>query len=795
MHIEFLEIANFRKLLSTRVDFSTTTTLFVGANNSGKTSAMLALRRFLSPRRCPFEMHDFTLCHWPTIIALGEAWIAARNAEKIVDLVVDPWVSALPTLDIWLHAEAGEMHHVRDLIPTLDWEGGRLGVRLRYEPKDLALLYKDYMGAVTDAETMRVAATAARMAENPDADLPVVPPKLTIWPQSLIDFLSKRLSTHFTIRAYLLDPDRLIAPVKSLAQPQVLPTGSQPIDGDPLGGLIRVHDIPAQRGFGEESQTVEDDDAPATSSGSRLSEQLRSYYAKHLDPTKGPDPKDLGALQAIEAAQDAFDTRLTESFKAAFDEVEGMGYPGVTDPRPRVSTRLKAIDGLNHNAAISFEVDVIAEDGVTTPVLRLPEANNGLGYQNLISMIFRLMSFRDAWMRVGKASTGVTVTTFEPLHLVLVEEPEAHLHAQVQQVFIKKAYAVLRAHEDLGDSQKLRTQLVVSTHSSHVAHETSFSCLRYFRRLPAGMAAKVPVSTVINLSEVFGLGSETERFVTRYLRAQHADLFFADAAILVEGPAERMLVPNFIRAHYDELNQCYVTLLEIGGSHAHRLKPLIDHLGLLTLIITDLDTLDSTGGASVQPAKGAGQKTDNATLKTWVPKLSNVDDLMRADAGMKTLHEDDDPLFAVRSAYQIPVGVTSPGVVGPEIAYPYTFEDALAFENLSFFAELDGTGLVHKFRDAIKDGGGAATIGEKMYVALKKGKKAEFALDVMEVENFDEIVVPRYIAEGLEWLLAQLKKKQVEILPVVKEKPLLEEGEVNSSVPEDVVAEIEGANA
>jgi predicted ATP-dependent endonuclease of OLD family len=795
VHIEFLEIANFRKLLSVRVDLSSTTTLFVGANNSGKTSAMLALRRFLSPRRCPFEIHDFTLCHWPTIIALGEAWIAARNAEEIVELVVDPWLSTLPTLDLWLHVEAGEMHHVRDLIPTLDWEGGRLGVRLRYEPKDPELLYKEYMRAVSDAEAMREAAIAAAAAENPEADSPASPPKLTIWPESLVDFLSKHLSTHFTIRAYSLDPGQLAAPAKSQARQQVLPGGSRPIDGDPLSGLIRVHDIPAQRGFGEEQQIAEDDDVPMSASGSQLTKQIMSYYAKHLDPTKGPDPKDLGALQAIEAAQVAFDKRLTESFKAAFTEVEGMGYPGVTDPRPRVSTRLKAIDGLNHKAAISFEVDVIAEDGVTKPVLRLPEANNGLGYQNLISMIFRLMSFRDAWMRVGKASIGATVTTTEPLHLILVEEPEAHLHAQVQQVFIKKAYAVLRAHEDLGNSKKLRTQLVVSTHSSHVAHETSFSCLRYFRRLPAGMAAKVPVSTVVNLSEVFGPGSETERFVTRYLRAQHADLFFADAAILVEGPAERMLVPNFIRAHYDELNQCYITLLEIGGSHAHRLKPLIDHLGLLTLIITDLDTLDGTAGASVQPAKGAGQKTNNATLKSWVPKLDDVDELMRANGGAKTLHEDDDPLFAVRAAYQIPLGLTSPGIVGPEVAYPYTFEDALAFENLSFFAKLDGTGLIRKFRDAIVDGGGTAVIGAKMYRALKNSKKAEFALDVMEVENFDQIVVPRYIAEGLEWLLTQLKKKQLEILPLVNEAPPHEGSDVNSPIEEHIVAEVEGADS
>ncbi|SMR76651.1 MULTISPECIES: AAA family ATPase [Stenotrophomonas] len=768
MHIKFVEISNFRKLLSIRVDLAATTTLFVGANNSGKTSAMLALRRFLSPRRCPFEMHDLTLCHWPTVIDIGKRWVEARDKEELVDLVIDPWVSVLPMLDIWLHVESGEMHHVRDLIPTLDWEGGILGVRLRYEPKDLKLLYKDFMGALGDAETMRAAAVAAVAAEHPDADPPPAPPKLTIWPESLVDFLSRRLSTYFTVQAYSLDPTRLLEPSKFQAQPQVLPPTSLPIGSDVFAGLIRVHDIPAQRGFGEEQPSQEDEDAPAAVAGSRLSDQLKNYYAKHLDPTKGPAPKDLGALQAIEAAQDAFDKRLTESFKTAFTEVEGMGYPGVTDPRPRVSTRLKAIDGLNHSAAVTFEVDVIADDGGMTPILRLPEANNGLGYQNLISMIFRLMSFRDAWMRVGKASMATSAAHIEPLHLVLVEEPEAHLHAQVQQVFIKKAYAVLRTHEDLGSNAKLRTQLVVSTHSSHVAHETSFSCLRYFRRLPAGMVAKVPVSTVINMSEVFGANGETERFVTRYLRAQHADLFFADAAILVEGPAERMLIPNFIRVHYDELNQCYVTLLEIGGSHAHKLRPLIEHLGLLTLVITDLDTLTGTGGNSVQPAKGTGQKTNNATLKTWIPAMDDADALIDADDDVKTRHFEGDLLFAVRVAYQMPVEVAPPGAADPDTAVPYTFEDALAFENIAFFAAFEGTGLVRKFREAIKAGGGAAAIGSRMYQALKDGKKAEFALDLLEDPGFDGLVVPRYIAEGLEWLLAQLKKKQAEILPEIK---------------------------
>ncbi len=757
MHIEFVEIANFRKLLSSRVDLSPRTTLFVGANNSGKTSAMLALRRFLTPRRCPFEIHDFTLCHLRLLVDIGEAWVQAHQAGAVADLSLAPWVQVLPALDLWLQVKEDEIHRVRDLVPLLEWTGGRLGVRLRYEPKDVDALFKEFITNITEANVMRAAATAAAAAKGEAA-------KLSVWPETLVDFLTRRLSSMFTIRAYPLDPDLLLSPEKLRALPQELPASALPIDGDPLNGLIKVHDIPAQRGFGEIPNGVDDDELQSSAGGTRLSEQLRSYYAKHLDPAKGPDPMDLEALLAMEAAESAFDLKLTESFSECFDEVESLGYPGVSDPRPRVSTRLRAIDGLNHSAAVNFEVDVVSEAGTVKPLMLLPEGSNGLGYQNLISMIFRLMSFRDAWMRVGKASKGAEATSIEPLHLVLVEEPEAHLHAQVQQVFIKKAYEVLRRHPELGENDALRTQLIVSTHSSHVAHETSFENLRYFRRLPAGMVAKVPVSTVVNLSQVFGAGTETERFVTRYLRAQHADLFFADAAILVEGPAERMLIPNFIRAHYKVLHQSYITLLEIGGSHAHRLRPLIDQLGLLTLIVTDLDSLTGTGGLSVQPALGASQKTNNATLKAWVPALDDVDDLMVASPAAKTLMDAGDTLFAVRAAYQTPIEVTMPGAAAMETAYPYTFEDALVFENLDFFAAFAGAGLKAKFRNAIATGGSATAVGAEMYTSLKDGKKAEFALDVLMADNFSDLKVPRYIAEGLEWLLEQMKKKRVEIL-------------------------------
>ena len=52
---------------------------------------------------------------------------------------------------------------------------------------------------------------------------------------------------------------------------------------------------------------------------------------------------------------------------------------------------------LKHDAAVQY---TLSKNDTT---LKLPEKYNGLGYQNLISMVFDLMRFRDDWMREGKA--------------------------------------------------------------------------------------------------------------------------------------------------------------------------------------------------------------------------------------------------------------------------------------------------------------------------------------------------------------------------------------------------------
>lgn len=150
MRIKFIEISNFRKLKTTHLDFDQKTTILVGANNSGKTSAMVALRIFLlSPSR--LALRDVTIANWTKIDLLGEQW--ETDAESKVD-----FDALLPSLDVWLDVPLSEIQHVVHILPTLDWSGGLLGVRLKYRTKDLEKLKAEYLTQRGLPETRRLPA-------------------------------------------------------------------------------------------------------------------------------------------------------------------------------------------------------------------------------------------------------------------------------------------------------------------------------------------------------------------------------------------------------------------------------------------------------------------------------------------------------------------------------------------------------------------------------------------------------------------------------------------------------------
>lgn len=768
MHLKFIEIQNFRKLVSVRIDVADSTTLFVGANNSGKSSAMVALRYFLLEKGS-FSFNDITLSNWAAIDKIGEKLESANAGDRDAVVEAAEWNKILPSIDVWLQVAPDEIHHVAHLLPTLDWDGGEIGVRLQLEPKENATLCKDYVKARNAAqETKNAAQTNRQAATNGGTNpRPARAFNVPLWPTSMRTFMEKRLGTHFTVRAYALDPSKLSAPDSGVARPQELPLGREALDRDPFLGLIRIDQINAQRGFSDSGDTREhsvSDEREDSNQGMRLrlSAQLRAYWARHLDPTEMPDSSDIEALQAIYDAEEQFNTRLKEGFSQSLNELESLGYPGVTDPKLTISTKLRATDGINHASAVQYQVP---SSGAKTESMsyHLPEQSNGLGYQNLISMAFKLMGFRDAWMQVGKAAKVQRDTHLvPPLHLVLVEEPEAHLHVQVQQVFIRQAHKILRNHSDLASPSKLRTQLIVSTHSSHIAHESDFSCLRYFRRRPALDSGGVPTSTVVNLSEVFGKGNETGRFVTRYLKATHCDLFFADAAIFIEGAAERMLVPHFIREHFSRLNECYISMLELGGSHAHRFRSFIETLGLTTLIITDLDSVDKISQKACPPREAKTGVTSNTVLNEWLPGREGIADLFALSESER--EKKYSGFFSIYAAYQVPVDVKLKDESAALPAYPRTFEDALIYDNLQYFRSLQGIGFIKKIRDAIRQAPSVEELERSLFELLRSAGKAEFALDILyQATNIAVLNVPTYIHHGLRWLEGKLVQQQQDV--------------------------------
>jgi hypothetical protein len=66
-----------------------------------------------------------------------------------------------------------------------------------------------------------------------------------LWPQTMHDFLVRRLRSLFTVRAYSLNPRMHKLPYNGVAYPQLLPLESEPIEGDPFKGLIRIDEINA----------------------------------------------------------------------------------------------------------------------------------------------------------------------------------------------------------------------------------------------------------------------------------------------------------------------------------------------------------------------------------------------------------------------------------------------------------------------------------------------------------------------------------------------------------------------
>jgi predicted ATP-dependent endonuclease of OLD family len=259
MYLHSIGLKNFRRLNDVHIDLESHISIFVGANNSGKTSATRALELFTKGAK-EFSIHDFSAGSWKTFDSV--------NPQEPTD---DP-ETVLPTiqLDLWFTVKANDLHRALDLLPKLDWSGSLVGMRVEFEPKDTPELLKNFREAF-----------AAANEDFQEGESDYCP-----WPKNLTDYLSEELSGEYALKYYVLNPEEFenFRP-KDGYQPSEIRADKGRSGAQILNSLMRVDCLSAQRHLSDQ----------AGSRVEEISKVLSRFYSRNLEQHSN----DSAALRAL----------------------------------------------------------------------------------------------------------------------------------------------------------------------------------------------------------------------------------------------------------------------------------------------------------------------------------------------------------------------------------------------------------------------------------------------------------------------------------------------------------------
>lgn len=328
------------------------------------------------------------------------------------------------------------------------------------------------------------------------------------------------------------------------------------------------------------------------------------YIKANRDVSNKESDKSLSSLsskiyEGIEANEDH--KAEIEKFKDALSTTDGVLGGIYDDIFEKTIDRVKEFGGIkpddtNISITSSLQYKDLLKGNTTVKYLHddthLPENYNGLGYMNLISMIFEIEILINEFKR-NKIEKPADI------NLLFIEEPEAHTHPQMQYIFIKNIKKLLKNSIVRDDGENRELQYIISTHSSHIVAESEFDDIKYLKRDKNSVIAKnlkdLEKDYIWSGTQIEkDMGKKNYKFLKQYLTLHRAELFFADKAIFVEGDTERILLPAMMKKIDQEnpdnpLLSQNISIIEVWN-YSHIFEKFINFFGIKSLIITDIDS-------------------------------------------------------------------------------------------------------------------------------------------------------------------------------------------------------------